>query len=56
MGAAHGRCQDQGATKKPTRHAIIAAVAAAYDRVVVTDNEKDFFDIEIVNPIRDGRE
>lgn len=54
MGAAHGRCQDQGATKKPTRHAIIAAVAAAYDRVVVTDNEKDFFDIEIVNPIRTG--
>lgn len=35
---------------------IIAAVAAANDCVVVTDNEKDFFDIEIVNPIRDGRE
>lgn len=35
---------------------IIAAVAAAYECVVVTDNEKDFFDIEIVNPIRDGRE
>lgn len=36
---------------------IIAAVAAANDCVVVTDNEKDFFDIEMVNPIRDdGRE
>lgn len=35
---------------------IIAAVAAANDCVVVTDIEKDFFDIEIVNPIRDGRE
>lgn len=35
---------------------IIAAVAAAYDCVVVTDNEKEFFDIEIANPIRDGRE
>lgn len=34
---------------------IIAAVAAAND-CVVTDNEKEFFDIEIVNPIRDGRE
>lgn len=35
---------------------IVAAVAAAYDCVVVTDNEKEFFDIEIANPIRDGRE
>jgi toxin FitB len=33
---------------------IIAAVAEANDCVVVTDNEKDFFNIEIVNPIRDG--
>lgn len=31
---------------------IIAAVAEANDCIVVTDNEKDFFDIEIVNPIR----
>lgn len=35
---------------------IIAAVAAAYDCVVVTDNEKEFFNIEIANPIRHGRE
>jgi predicted nucleic acid-binding protein len=31
---------------------IIAAVAEANDCVVVTDNEKDFTDIEIVNPLR----
>ncbi|HWK46427.1 MAG TPA: PIN domain-containing protein [Stellaceae bacterium] len=33
---------------------IIAAVAEANDCVVVTDNEKDFAGIEIVNPIRQG--
>ena len=33
---------------------IIAAVAEANDCLVVTDNEKDFFDIAIVNPVRDG--
>ncbi len=33
---------------------IIAAVAEANDCIVVTDNENDFFDIKIVNPIRDG--
>jgi predicted nucleic acid-binding protein len=33
---------------------IIVAVAEANDCIVVTDNEKDFFDIKIVNPIRDG--
>jgi toxin FitB len=31
---------------------IIAAVAKVNDCVVVTDNEKDFVGIEIVNPIR----
>ena len=31
---------------------IIAAVAEANDCVVVTDNEKDFAGVEIVNPIR----
>lgn len=34
--------------------AIIAAVAEANDCMVVTDNEKDFFDIEVVNPVREG--
>src|SRR5579862_6828807 len=31
---------------------IIAAVAEANDCVVVTDNEKDFEGIEILNPVR----
>lgn len=33
---------------------IIAAVAEANGCVVVTDNEKDFADIEIFNPLREG--
>ena len=33
---------------------IIAAVAEANGCVVVTDNEKDFDEIEIVNPLRNG--
>ena len=32
---------------------IIAAVAEANDCVVVTDNEKDFEGVEIVNPLKD---
>jgi toxin FitB len=31
---------------------IIAAVAEANDCVVVTDNEKDFAEIEVLNPLR----
>jgi hypothetical protein len=31
---------------------IIAAVAEANDCVVVTENEKDFAEIEILNPLR----
>jgi toxin FitB len=34
---------------------IIAAIAEANDCVVVTDNEKDFEGIEIVNPLRSKR-
>ena len=33
---------------------IIAAIAEANDCIVVTDNEKDFADIEIVNPLRNA--
>jgi len=33
---------------------IIAAVAGANDCVVVTDNEKDFAGLEIINPVRVG--
>jgi toxin FitB len=40
-----------------TRHlldTIIAAVAEANDCVVVTDNERDFAGIELVNSLRSG--
>lgn len=33
---------------------IIAAVAGANECVVVTDNEKDFAGIQLVNPVRDS--
>ena len=33
---------------------IIAAVAQANDCVVVTDNERDFEDINFINPLRDA--
>lgn len=33
---------------------IIAAVAGSNDCVVVTDNERDFAGIQIVNPMREG--
>ena len=31
---------------------MIAAVAVAHECVIVTDNEKDFSDLPIVNPMR----
>jgi predicted nucleic acid-binding protein len=31
---------------------VIAAVAEANGCVVVTDNEKDFADVQIINPLR----
>ena len=31
---------------------IVAATAEANDCVVVTDNEKDFADVEVINPLR----
>jgi toxin FitB len=34
---------------------IIAATAEANDCVVVTDNERDFADVETVNPLRDDQ-
>jgi predicted nucleic acid-binding protein len=33
---------------------IVAAVAEANDCVVVTDNERDFAGLKIVNPLRAG--
>jgi len=35
---------------------IIAAVAEANDCVLVTDNEKDFIGLKIVNPLRAATE
>lgn len=49
------RLMAEGTAKGKPRCAldtIIAAVAEANDCVVVTDNEKDFADVEIVNPLR----
>jgi len=45
---------DGNAIKKPRSgfDTIIAAVAEANDCIVVTDNEKDFPGIEILNPLR----
>ena len=34
---------------------IIAAVAGANKCIPVTDNERDFAELEIVNPLRDTR-
>lgn len=50
------RLMAEGAGKGRPRSAldmIIAAVAEANDCIVVTDNEKDFSGIEIINPLRD---
>jgi predicted nucleic acid-binding protein len=58
-GLVWARLMADGRTKGRSRSALdtmIAAVAEANDCIVVTDNEKDFFDIDIVNPIRDGDE
>ncbi len=49
------RLMAEGTAKGKPRSAldmIVAAVAAANDCIVVTDNERDFAGIEIVNPLR----
>jgi predicted nucleic acid-binding protein len=49
------RLMAEGTAKGKPRSAldtIVAAVAEANDCIVVTANEKDFSDIEIVNPLR----
>jgi predicted nucleic acid-binding protein len=40
--------------KRSALDMIIAAIAEANDCVVVSDNEKDFAGLEIVNPLRTG--
>jgi toxin FitB len=50
-----GRLMADGKAKGRPRSAldtIIAAVAEANDCIVVTDNEKDFAEIEVLNPLR----
>jgi predicted nucleic acid-binding protein len=49
---------DAGARGRPRSalDAIIAAVAEANGCVVVTDNDKDFEGIDIINPLRHGEE
>jgi predicted nucleic acid-binding protein len=54
-GLAWARLMADGTAKGRPRSAldtIIAAVAEANDCIVVTDNEKDFPDVEIFNPLR----
>lgn len=54
---AWGRLMANGKAKGRPRSGldtIIAAVAEANGCVVVTDNERDFEDIEIINPLRGG--
>src|SRR5215470_11362999 len=49
------RLMGEGTAKGRPRSAldtIIAAIAEANDCIVVTDNEKDFVGIDIVNPLR----
>jgi toxin FitB len=49
------RLMAEGTAKGRPRSAldtIIASIAEAHECIVVTDNEKDFADTEIVNPLR----
>ena len=51
------RLMAEGTAKGRPRSAldtIIAAIAEANDCIVVTNNEKDLPDVEIVNPLREG--
>ena len=51
------RLMAEGTAKGRPRSAldsIIAAIAEANDCIVVTDNERDFADVETVNPLRDA--
>ena len=51
------RLMVEGATKGRPRSAldmIVAAIAEANNCIVVTDNEKDFVGIDIINPVRGG--
>lgn len=52
------RLMAEGTAKARPRSAldmIIAATAEANDCLMVADNEKDFIDLEFLNPLRDSR-
>ena len=54
-GVVWARLMAEGRAKGRPRSAldtIVAAAAEANDCVVVTDNEKDFADVEVMNPLR----
>ena len=56
-GLVWARLMAEGTARGRPRNAldmIVAATAEAYDCVVVTDNERDFFDVESINPLRDA--
>ena len=49
------RLMAEGTAKGKPRSAldtIVAATAVAHDCIVVTDNERDFADVEVLNPMR----
>lgn len=55
-GLAWARLMEEGKAKGRSRSpldTIIAAIAEANNLIVVTDNEDDFFDVPIVNPLRE---
>jgi predicted nucleic acid-binding protein len=54
-GLAWARLMTEGRVKGRPRNAldmIIAAIAEANDCIMVTDNEKDFAGLSILNPLR----
>ena len=56
-GLVWARLMAKGTARGRPRNAldmIVAATAEACDCVVVTDNERDFFDVESINPLRDA--
>ena len=56
-GLVWARLMVEGKARDRPRNAldtIVAATAEAYDCIVVTDNERDFADVEFINPLRPG--
>jgi predicted nucleic acid-binding protein len=51
-GLAWAKLMADGKARGRPRSALIAAIAEANDCVVVTENEKDFEGVEVINPLR----